>query len=410
MVRYFTRERFGRPQFLAASLLIAFLAQTLWLVHTELTVSQAIDGNEETRIGEGLKQFHGRGTAGAPFIEQVANPFAQWSQPGENNFDPDRSPLLYLVSAAPLLAWPHDLNAETALYWRWLPRIPFLACGVCLGASLWYVARRLCGNTGGFIALTLYAFSPAFIQSAAAWHTEPHLVAAWGAFGTIFTAIAVAHTLYAPREVVLWNWRRIVLLGVALTIAMGSQFSLVILIPMALGFLLYVAPVRRRAGVVIWLAACVVAFVLLGAIYFFQVHAFAASMRHAHFRRFVLPAFATIGIYKQVARQMASACPAFLILLPVTLPTYFLWPRTRYFGNTAPLLVAVLFIVLAIANPGSFTGFLLAAVPFLLIFVAGVLGDLLETRYRPLILGCVLALLITYAARTLLALAQVSLS
>jgi hypothetical protein len=72
--------------------------------------------------------------------------------------------------------------------------------------------------------------------------------------------------------------------------------------------------------------------------------------------------------------------------------------------------VAVLFIVLAIANPGSFTGFLLAAVPFLLIFVAGVLGDLLETRYRPLILGCVLALLITYAARTLLALAQVSLS
>ena len=100
---------------------------------------------------------------------------------------------------------------------------------------------------------------------------------------------------------------------------------------MALGFLLYVAPVRQRAGVVIWLAACAVAFLLLVAIYFFQVRAFAASIRHAHFWGFAGQAFVTIGIYKQVARQMASACPAFLILFPVTLPTYFLWPRTRYF-------------------------------------------------------------------------------
>jgi hypothetical protein len=407
MVGYFTRERFGRPQFLAASLLLAFLAQALWLVHAELSVSQAIDGDEETRIAEGLKQFHGRGAAGAPVIERVDTPFAQWSQPGENGFDPERSPLLYLVSAAPLLAWPHDLNAETSVYWRWLPRIPFLACGVFLGASLWYVARRLCGNAGGFIALTFYAFSPSFIQSAAAWHIEPHIVAAWGAFGAIFTAIAVAHTLYAPREVVLWNWRRIVLLGVALAIAIGSQFSLVILIPMALGFLLYVAPVRKRAGAAIWLAACAVAFLLLLATYFFHLHGFVASLRHAHFWGFVGQAFSTIGIYKQAARQIASACPALVIALPVAVATYSLWPRTRYFGNTGPLLVAVLFIVLAIANPHSFPGFVLASIPFLFIFVAGVLADLLETSYRPVILGSVLALLITYAARTLLALAQV---
>jgi hypothetical protein len=197
------------------------------------------------------------------------------------------------------------------------------------------------------------------------------------------------------------------LLGVALAIAIGSQFSLLILVPIALGFLLYVAPVRRRAGVVIWLAACAVAFLLLPATYFFHPHAFMASMRHAHFWRFVPQAFATLGIYKQVARQIGSACPALAIAIPVTLATYLAWPRTRYFGNTAPLLVAVLFIVLAIGNPHSFIGFLLAAVPFLLIFVAGVLGDLLETSYRPVILGSVLALLIVDAARTLLALAQV---
>jgi hypothetical protein len=53
-------------------------------------------------------------------------------------------------------------------------------------------------------------------------------------------------------------------------------------------------------------------------------------------------------------------------------------------------------------------GFLLAAIPFLFIFVSGVLADLLETRYRAVILACIVALLITYMARTLLALAQVS--
>ncbi|HTT21793.1 MAG TPA: hypothetical protein VMG82_22885 [Candidatus Sulfotelmatobacter sp.] len=408
MARYFTRERFGRPQFLAASLLLAFLAQALWLVHAELSVAQGMDSDEEIRIGEGLKQWRGHGIAGAPVIVPVDDPFAQLSQTAENGFDTEHSPLLYLISSAPLLAWPHDFNAETAIYWRWLPRIPSLACGLFLGASLWYVARRLCGNTGGFIALTLYAFSPSFIQSAAAWHIEPHIVAAWGAFGTIFTAIAVAHTLYAPREVVLWNWRRIVLLGVALAIAIGSQFSLVILVPMALGFLLYVAPVRRRAGAVIWLAACSVGLFLLLAAYFFHPHTFAVSMKYASFWGFTGRAFAMLGTYKQLAKQIGSACPALAIAFPVALATYAAWPRTRYFGNTAPLLVAALFIVLAVANPHtSGVGFLLAAVPFLFIFVAGVLADLLETSYRPLILGSVLALLITYIARTLLALAEV---
>jgi hypothetical protein len=44
----------------------------------------------------------------------------------------------------------------------------------------------------------------------------------------------------------------------------------------------------------------------------------------------------------------------------------------------------------------------------LFIFVSGVLADLLETSYRPVMLACIVALLITYMARTLLALAQVS--
>jgi hypothetical protein len=408
MASYFTRERFGRPQFLAAAILAAFLAQALWLVHAELSSAQGMENEEAIRIEEGLKQWRGHGVAAAPALEPLDNPFVGLLRASEDGFDIEHSPLLYLASAAPLLAWPHDLNADSAPYWRWLPRIPFLTCGLFLGASLWYVARRLCGNTGGFIALTFYCFSPSFIQSAAAWHVEPQIVAAWGAFGAIFTAIAVAHTLYAPREVVLWNWRRIVLLGVALVIAIAAQFSMVILVPLALGFLLYVAPVRRRAGAVIWICACAVALLLFCGMYFFHVHAFRESIRHADFWNFRLQAFATPGVYKQVAIQLGRACPALVITLPVTLATYILWPRTRYFGNTAPLLVAMLFVVLGMANPHtSGAGFLLAAIPFLFVFVAGMLADLLETRYHSVILACVLALLLTYIARTLLALAEV---
>jgi hypothetical protein len=405
---YFTRERFGRPQFLAALILLAFLAQALWLVHVELSSAQSMEGGEALRIGEGLKQWHGRGIASAPLTDPVDDPFVHLSQSGENGFDTEHSPLLSLVSAAPLLVWPSHLSAESATYWRWLPKLPFLACGVFLGASLWYVARRLCGNTGGFIALTLYAFSPSLIQAAAVWQTEPEIVAAWGAFGSIFTAIAVAHTLYAPREVVLWNWRRIVLLGVALAIAVGAQFSMLIVVPMALIFLLYVAPVRRRAGLVIWIAACVVGLIVLLGIYFFHIRTFLESIRHAVFMGLTWRGFTLLAVYKQVAKQIVGAFSVFVIALPVTLITYSLWPRSRYFGNTAPLLVGVLFVVLAIAHPHTGgAGFLLAAIPFLFIFVSGVLADLLETSYRPVILACIVALLITYVAGTLLALARV---
>jgi len=325
-----------------------------------------------------------------------------------SGYDVEHSPLIYLVSSAPLLMWPHDLDWDTAAYWRWLPRIPFLACGLFLGASLWYVARRLCGNAGGFVALTFYCFSPSLLQATAAWHTEPEIVATWGAFGTIFTSIAVAHTLYAPREVVLWNWRRIVLLGVSLAIAIGSQFSLVVLIPMALAFLLYVAPVRRRAATVIWIAAIVVGFVLFVAVYFFRLHALGESMRYALFWGETWRGFTVLGVYKQVAVQIGRACPALALALPVALATYMAWPRTRYFGNTAPLLVSVLFILLGMANPHlAGAGFLLAAIPFLFIFVSGVLADLMETSYRPVVVACVVALLVTYVARTLVALAQI---
>ena len=246
------------------------------------------------------------------------------------------------------------------------------------------------------------------IQASAVWHTEPEILAAWGAFGAIFTAIAVAHTLYAPREVILWNWRRIVLLGISLGIAVGSQFSMIMVVPLALAFLLYLAPIRRRAVLIIWSAACLVALAILFTSYFLHPHAFFRAMQHASFWGATWRGFTVLGVYRQVASQIVRACPALALLLPVTVATYFIWPRTRYFGNTAPGLIALLFLGLGMAHPHvAGAGFLLAAIPFLLIFVSGVIADLLETPLRLFVTAGVGGLLAAYILWSLWALFQV---
>ena len=88
------------------------------------------------------------------------------------------------------------------------------------------------------------------------------------------------------------------------------------------------------------------------------------------------------------------ACPALALLLPVVIATYIAWPRTRYFGNTAPGLVALLFIGLGMAHPDQAgAGFLLASIPFILIFVSGILADLMETSPSQLVKAALWALI-----------------
>jgi len=391
---FFAAERYGSAWF-AAVLLIIFLAQGIWLVRADLRTSESPGEMEQFRVARGWSQFRRGAVTGPSFAPATSLPSEIPAE--KSNFEILHSPLLSLVSAAPLLIVPRNLlDAGSSSYFRWAIRVPFLLCGMLLGASLWYVARRLCGNAGGLIALTLYCFSPAMLQSSAQWHTGPHILAAWGAFGTIFTAIAVAHTLYAPREVVLWNWDRIFLLGIALAIAVGSQFSMIVLAPAALAFMVYVAPVRRRAAVVIWAAAAVVGAVLLFATYFFQAHAFAEAMRHASFSGAVLRALRNAGIYGQVFLEILRGTPILIVLLPIAIGVYLGWPRTRYFGNTAPALVALLMILMAVTHPDGAPVFALAAVPFLFVFVSGVIADLLETSQPELAAAGVITLLAVY--------------
>jgi hypothetical protein len=131
-------------------------------------------------------------------------------------------------------------------------------------------------------------------------------------------------------------------------------------------------------------------------------------MRHAAFWGATWRAFAIPGVYRQVAAQLGRACPAFVVAVPVALVTYAMWPRTRYFGNTAPLSVALLFLGLGMAHPHlGGAGFLLAAVPFLFLFVAGVLADLTETRYRPYLTAGIVGLLAANTVWSLIALGRV---
>lgn len=394
MSKFFTRERFGQPQFLAALLLLVFMGQCFWLL-VRGTQPLDVGSDEMFRVQEGLRQWQGLGVAGTPAQERLEAASSPPPQIEANEgYDPDHSPLWYLIASSALVKWHGSYEINSLRFWAWLARLPYVIFGVLLGASLWYVARRLYGNAGGYIALGFYCFSPTILRHSTLWAVQPEMGAAWGTFGAIFTAIAVAHTLYAPREVVLWNWRRIVLLGLSLALAVGCQFSLVLIVPVTFAFMLYVAPTRRMAALAIWAASCVVAVFLLYAAYVFHEGAFWHGIRHAHFLGISWQAFAMKASYAQVIEQVIQSGPGFLVVIPVALVVYFAWGRARYFGNTAPLLMIALFLLAAVAMPHyEGAGFRLMAVPFLFLFVAGIAADLLETPQRGVVLAVIWGLL-----------------
>ena len=397
--RFLDPDSIGAPQFVAAALLLLYLLQCAWLVHIETGHGSLPDSNHDLCIYHGLEQWKAGAVAGTP---QTLRSESVTGMPSSGHaghlrvrdgYDEDRSPLYYLTCAAPYLVKPDALRSASSPGQLWATA-PYFFFGVMLGGSLWYVARRLYGNAGGYIALTLYCFSPATILSVAGAPNLGETGGTWGAFGTIFTAIAVAHTLYAPREVVLWNSRRIVLLGLSLALLVGNQFSLAILAPLALLLMFWVAPVRPRAVIVIWITAVAVGAVLLLASYIFHPALFWQGLLHARWIDIHPAAFAMPASYGQMFKMLASGSPALMLALPVALIAYLSWRRTRYFGNTAPLGIAALLFILAIASPDfPGQGFYLVMLVFLFVFVAGVFADLMETRQGVLITAAIFGLL-----------------
>src|SRR5271165_4290583 len=246
------RSRIGGPQTVALLLLMVFAGQCLWfMAHVPLS---AMEGSYIE--------------AGLLHLERLSNAAST-----------ERSALVPLIAGLAARVCGAESKIVYLSDYRFVIRLPFLFAGILLGGSLWYVARRLYGNVGGYIALGLYAFSPVMIGCSS--QVGPGIIAAWGGFGLIFTGIAVAHTLYAPREVVLWNWRRILLMGLSIAVCIGAQFSLWILLVPAFAFMLRVGHVRRGAAIAIFAAACGTGLLLLWAVYSFRTVAFARALSNA---------------------------------------------------------------------------------------------------------------------------------
>ena len=370
------RFHFNLPQRIAAVLLALFLLQGLWVAaHQTLsnTDYQYARCGRETwekpsplagyyttcgNIHDGILAYR---VAGLPL---TLNLFVQ------RGFDLFRKPEDRVVQPfagqgnASLSSWELRHQITHVLL---LMRLPFLAAGCILGGGLWWVTRRLYGNMGGYVALSLYCFSPPVLK--ACLSPSPEILAALGIYGGIYTCIGVAHAMQGPRR----KWRpRIILLTVVLAIAATAHIvALPVTALLGLLLMLWIGEGRRSQMLPVVLLATAGALLLVFACYGFSPDAFSYVFRSsAGFlsisfdpaRRF----FSTLSI----AGIIVAAGAAALLFLGVN--------RSRYFGNTAPLICFVVLIVLV--TTGVPASPWLWSLPFLLTFIGGVFADAFESQ------------------------------
>ena len=374
----FNRERWGRPQLFAILLLLAFLGQALYIC-----AQQPLRGAELGYIQTGEQRLRGAEIESPHFV----------------------SPLIALTAAVPVIAVGRTSltqNDEEFNALRWPARLPFLVIGLLLGGSIWYVARRLYGNAGGYVALALYCFSTAPVASAG---VGPNIVAMFGVFGIIYIAIALAHTFYPMPGISFAQecrprWRRVLLLAAATVLALGAAPTTMLILPIALAFMLYVAPARRWLALVVLVVTTTIAVVVLWALNGFSGAALAQQLSLSFTVASWAFAKSRLGYYAESVLWLTHY-PALLLLLVGSLVAWVVSRRIRYFGNTAPLLVLVLLWILAVAGLApdilAYGAFPMRALPFVFIFMAGVAADLLETKARYILVPMVAALLLSHA-------------
>jgi len=397
------RIHIGRPQRLAALLLLAFLVQCLWIVgHQQLSTADdrfARCGREMWERPSPLAgtfttcgNLNGDGTfayrvAGLPLTLERLTLLA---------VDHFRSPANRLYTGGSLngSTWEsrHQLNFVVVLI-----HLPFVLFALLLGGGLWWVTRRLYGNEGGFFALGLYCFCPAVVRMAVAPNND--VLAMWGLYGLIYTAIGVAHAMQGPRR----KWRpRIVLLTIALGLTAAAHLLAAIVgFIAALAFMLYLAERRRGYVFQVLLISAIGALAILFAFYGFRPAAFSYVFTGGAARFW----FSLAGVRSFVVdRGFAGSLANFPILIAacVAAMLYCAVRRSRYFGNTAPLLVLLALAPLITTQTVSAPWFW--ALPFFFTFIGGVFADALETRTRKLFLLLTGAILTAQAMECLLAL------
>ena len=391
------RFRFNLPQRIAAALLALFLLQGFWLISrqtlTDLDYQYARCGRETWEkssplagyytscgnIHDGILAYR---LAGLPLTLNLLV---------ERGLDLVRKPENRVVqeSTGELSTWElrHQMTHILLLL-----HLPFLFAGFLLGGCIWWVTRRLYGNLGGYTALALYCFSPAVLRACVT--PNPEVLAALGLFGGVYTCIGVAHAMQGPTR----KWRpRMVLLTAIFGVAAAAH---IVALPLAallgLAAMLWVAEGHRSQTLPVVLVAVVGALVLVFACYGFSPDASSYVFRSgAGFLWVSLdPAWRFFGSLANGGITIA-ACAAAMLYLGTR--------KSRYFGNTAPLLCALVCMVLVMTgSPGSPW---LWAQPFLLTFVGGALADAYDGPRGRWVLGAAGAIVVLQAVLCVLSLA-----
>jgi len=270
-------------------------------------------------------------------------------------------------------------------YVKYLMRLPFVLFAVWLGGGLWWVSRRLFGNEGGAIALGLYVLCPEVVRYAT--HPNNEILALWGLYGLVYTAIGVAHALQGPRN----KWKpRILLLATALGLTAAAHLLAAIIGFIAgLALLFYLADRRRSYVAQIMIFAALGAFVVLFASFSFRPSAFMYVFTGGAGRFW----FTTQAVRNFCTTHTNAGI---LVAAAVALVVYASSRPSRYFGNTTPLLMTL--ILFPIYTTQVFSAPWVWSLPFLFTFIGGVFADILESRQRKLFLALSAALLITQAA------------
>ncbi len=367
--------RFDRPQQFAAVLLFALFVQCLWVIHHR-TLSET--DYQYARCG---REMWEKPSPLAGYFTSCGN-----IHDGTLAYRAAGLPLtiqrIFAGQASSASTW--EMRHEIS-YVNLLMRLPFVFAALALGACLWWVTRRLYGNMGGYVALALYCFAPSII--AAATYPNNEIWAAFGFFAAVYTAMGVSHALQGPRR----KWRpRIVLLTVVLGFTAAAHVSAFLLaLLLTVIFMAYLAEGKRAylpTLLIVWVLG---ALFILFASYAFRPDAFSYVFRSEA---------AKLGFSLDPARVFFSTLTnaGITIATAGALGLYLAMRRSRYFGNTAPLLVSVLLFVMI--TTGVQSEMWLWALPFLLAFVGGVYADILETRYRRWFLWITGAVLVAQAA------------
>jgi hypothetical protein len=355
MLQFIREFRIGRQQIFAGLLLLVFLGECLWVAH-------------------------GRRFSDLEF-EYIASGFP--TAPGQEFRV--TSPMTSVMAALPLRTlsllrkvFPAGVQAVLAIPRPWVVRLPFVIFGLWLGAAIWWVARRLFGDAGGYVALALYCFSPAMVMISS--NIGPEIILAWSGFGLIYTAIGVSHTVYAPPR----KWvPRIVLLGLSIGICLSAALWALTLVLLALIFMVYLAPGRRRQVIAVLAGASLIGLLILGTFHWLTgsigLSSKAMVTPHASFQlvRDLGFVFGDAFVGPQSVRSYVLP-----LLFMAALTVYGSWDRTRYFGNTSPLITSFVVVSAFALVPALHLWEAPLGLSFTFVFIGGVAADLLETGFR----------------------------